>query len=299
MPASLLSILIFILLINPYEGKLSGTDIAIAGSNIIVIQSLILIPAFYFGLNAVLWSVSAEIFFYLLFPIFERYLHRSYGPLLLISIPLATGLLMIAASTAFNYPNYSPSAFFSTTWHGLIYISPLSRLKEFTIGMLAGVFFLNYGHLPRTEGKRHLFSGVELLAIAALIWGLPVLNSYEYILASKVTTPTDITGLFISQILTSLMFSATIFIFALGRGLLSQLLRNKVFVIGGEISFSIYLFHQIFITLHHKNPWLLSWCKQLFHFPVTLIFTIAFSFCIWRWFECPMRTLILRTFRRP
>lgn len=299
LPASLLSIFAFLLLINPYAEKLSGTDIAIAGSNIFLIQSLIPIPAFYFGLNAVLWSVSVEIFFYVLFPLFERYLHRSYGLLLLVSIPLATGLLMIAISKAYNYPNYSPSVFFSTTWHGLIYINPLSRLKEFVLGMLTGVFYLNYRHHPWTGGKRHLFSGVELLAITALVWGLPILNSYGYLLASKATTSAEISGLFISQILTSLMFSATIFIFAVGRGWPLQLLRNKIFVIGGEISFSVYLFHQIFIIWQHKNPWLLSWCQQLYRFPVTLVFTIAFSFCIWRWFECPMRTLILRTFRRP
>ena len=147
--------------------------------------------------------------------------------------------------------------------------------------MLTGVFYLNYRHHPWTGGKRHLFSGVELLAITALVWGLPILNNYGYLLASKLTTSTDIYGLFISQILTSLIFSATILIFAVGRGLPSQLLRN------------------IFIIWQHKNPWLLNWCQQVYRFPVILIFTIAFSFCIWRWFECPMRTLILRTFRRP
>lgn len=124
--------------------------------------------------------------------------------------------------------------------------------------------------------------------------GLPTVRNGGYLLATNLPA-SNILGLYISQLLTAIVFGAIIILFAMEKGLLSRALRKKELVIGGEISFSIYLFHQIFIVWQHKNPWLLDWCPQSFRFVMILAFTIVFSYGIWRWFECPMRALIRRT----
>ena len=135
LPASVLSIAVFILLINP---SLPSLSLPITVANLLLIQSAIPIPAYYFALNAVLWSVSVEVFFYFSFPALEHRLYTMRGRILLFTLPFAIGLLMIALLSYWRFPFYSVSAFNAITGHGLIYISPLSRLKEFTVGMLAG-----------------------------------------------------------------------------------------------------------------------------------------------------------------
>lgn len=135
LPASLLFIAVFILLINP---SLPSLSLPITVSNLLLIQSAIPIPAYYFALNAVLWSVSVEAFFYLFFPALEHRLHTMRGRILLFTLPFVIGLFMIALVSYYRFPFYSVSAFNAITGHGLIYTSPLSRLKEFAVGMLAG-----------------------------------------------------------------------------------------------------------------------------------------------------------------
>jgi peptidoglycan/LPS O-acetylase OafA/YrhL len=112
--------------------------LTITGANLLLIQSAIPIPAYYFPLNAVLWSASVEVLFYLSFPALEHRLHAMRGRILLFTLPFAIGLLMIALASYWHFLFYSVSAFNVITGHGLIYISPLSRLKELTVGMLAG-----------------------------------------------------------------------------------------------------------------------------------------------------------------
>ena len=159
LPASLLSIVVYILLINPYALDPSSPlrpNLAITASNFILAQSLIPIPAYYFALNAVLWSVSVEAFFYLLFPALQRTLNSASGLALLLSIPFLTGFLLVAISSFHNFPGYSASAFTRITWHGLIYINPLSRLKEFTFGMIAGLIYIRIN--PKVSARAPLGS---------------------------------------------------------------------------------------------------------------------------------------------
>jgi peptidoglycan/LPS O-acetylase OafA/YrhL len=303
LPASLLSIAVFILLINPFAFDPSSPlrpNLAITASNLFLAQSLIPIPAYYFALNAVLWSVSVEAFFYLFFPALERRLNSVLGQALLLAIPLFIGLLLVVICSLSNYPEYSASAFNRITWHGLIYVNPLSRLKEFTIGMLAGLAYKRRSHrLLQGNSKMVLSTMFEVLAIVTLAWGLPTLYSFSLAMASKAGIAPVALGTYLHQILTAILFAAIILLFAIQGGLVSRMLRSKAMVIGGEISFSIYLFHQIIILWQHKNPWLLGWCPNQYKFPLFLVFIVAVSYGAWRWFECPMRALIRRAFDRP
>lgn len=296
LPASVLSIAVYILLINPYTQAQSPNP-AITASNLLLIQSLIPIPAYYFALNAVLWSVSVEIFFYLVFPALDRCLHSFSGRILLIFISVLAGILMVSLSLLHQFPDFSASAFNQVTWHGLVYINPLSRLKEFMFGMLAGGWFLamrvQSWIFPR---KAILFTVLEAVAIGALL--LPFLKGHFPMEGTILKGSSPMFSTYLSQSQNGIFFALIILVFAVEGGLLSRALKNRMLVIGGEISFSIYLFHQILIVWQYNNPWVLGWCPMPFRFAVLSLVIILASYGIWRLFECPMRGLIRRAFDR-
>jgi hypothetical protein len=49
---------------------------------------------------------------------------------------------MVAIAASLHLPEYSQSAFHQSTWHRMVYINPLSRLKEFVLGMLFVKLFM-------------------------------------------------------------------------------------------------------------------------------------------------------------
>lgn len=295
-PASILSVLVYILLIGQY-GSSYGLIPFVFVSHIFLAQSLIPIPAFYFALNAVLWSVSVEVFFYLLFPALDRLLKNVWGRVILVMIPLILASLLVYLSTVNHYPNFSAASFRELTWHGLVYISPLSRLKEFVIGMAAGALFIrSLVRSVSSPGQTSLFTVLEASVVVMLFLGLPFVNSLMIKNLTMFQSDPQIPALALSQILAAIFFATTIFIFAFQGGVISRLLRNKVMVTGGEISFSVYLFHQIFVIWQYYNPWALGWCFEGLRFPLFLFALLAFSYAVWRWFECPMRSLVRRAF---
>lgn len=291
-PACILSILACFLLLNPMATGQSPTPL-ITASNLLLVQSMIPIPAYYFALNAVLWSVSVEVFFYLLFPALENSLHSRAGRLVLIAGSLLAGCMMVGFAASHDFPEFSATSYYQTTWHGLVYINPLSRLKEFVIGMLAGAAMVRSQNSMNRRGcSRILFTVLEILAIFLLVWSFPQISSQSMKIAIQISSAPTIAALYISQTLTALIFAITILIFAASKGWISRILANRTLMIGGEISFSIYLFHQILIIWQYKNPWLLGWCPESYRFAVYLATIVLVSYAIWRWFECPMRRLI-------
>lgn len=295
-PASILSILLFILLIGRYGSLNALTPFAFA-SNIFLAQSLIPVPAFYFALNAVLWSVSVEVFFYLVFPVFDCLLKTPFGRFIFIAVPLLLAVFLVHLSAVNHYPDFSAESYRQLTWHGLVYISPLSRLKEFVIGMAAGAFFLrSFVRSAYSLRQLSIFTALEVSVVATLFLGLPFVYSLMFKTLAKLQSDIHIQALATSQTLAALFFASAIYIFAFQGGMISRLLQNKVMIIGGEISFSVYLFHQIFLIWQYYNPWALGWCFVALRFPLFLLVLLSFSYAVWRWFECPMRGLLRRAF---
>ena len=165
------------------------------------------------------------------------------------------------------------------------------------VGMLAGGWFLALRPeswvFPR---QVILFTLLEAMAIGALLW--PVLKGPLPFDWPALKAHSPMLGTYISQSQNGIFFAVVILIFAIQRGLFSQLLTNRILVIGGEISFSIYLFHQIIIVWQYNNPWFLGWCPEALRFPVLSIVIVLMSYGIWRLYECPMRDVIRRVFDR-
>lgn len=299
LPASLLSIATYIILVNPTALSLDSHNLPILGSNLLLLQSLVPVPRYYFALNAVLWSVSVECCFYAFFPHLQRLLSNGWGKIVLLVAPVAVGIGIVALSSHLNLPVHSDATINAVTWTGMIYINPLSRMKEFALGMLAGAAFLKIRRAQFQSGLYFcIFSILEIAALASLIWGVPVLNWIGSVLAYRISLNPVMLGAYIGQALTAGFFAAVILLFACQAGAVSRLLEKKAFVLGGEISFSVYLFHQILLIWQSKNPWVLGWVFPQFRFPIFFVAVMVVSYVVWRWFECPMRVLIRRIFDR-
>lgn len=80
---------------------------------------------------------------------------------------------------------------------------------------------------------------------------------------------------------------------ALGKGKLSGFLSTPLFILLGEISFSIYLLHQLLIRvfkLHIKAEFNIPWWVSYTYFWIILLLT---SYLMWQFVEKPCRKIII------
>lgn len=288
MPATVLSIAVFMLLNQQAPNLANPREMAITISNLLMVQAWIPISSYYFALNAVAWSVSVELGFYLLFPLLHRGLRRKSGQIMIIVVPLVIAALLFLISLWNNLPFDTRPDQNQATWVGLAYINPLARLKEFCAGILAAAVYIKLKERNSWILKsRWLLSVAEIILIGVLTIGF--LN-----VSVPITKHPTLTSMFWYQIVIGILFGAVVTVFAAGEGLIAKALNQRWLLIGGEVSFSIYLFHQILIMWQNKNPWLLNWAPVQARFMLLLLIILVVSFTVWRWFERPMRTVIQR-----
>jgi peptidoglycan/LPS O-acetylase OafA/YrhL len=115
----------------------------------------------YFSYNAVSWSVSTELAFYLAFPFFiDRWCETFWWKLALAaSIVTAT----IALCDLFRLGDYQPDGI---TTHALVYISPLGRILEFVTGIACCSIFRWLW--PRAPTSFMIFTAIEAACVAAI-----------------------------------------------------------------------------------------------------------------------------------
>jgi len=286
MPATVLSIVVIMVLNQQAPNPGNPQAMAVTVSNLLMIQAWIPIPSYYFALNAVAWSVSVELGFYLLFPLLQRRLQQKNGQIIIILVPLIIATLLFLICLWYNLPFDARPGHEQATWIGLAYINPLSRLKEFTFGMLAGIAYIRL-----KEQNSKILKNKTILSIAefALI-GILAVGFFN--VSAPITKNPTLISVFLYQIAMGAMFGAMITVFAAGEGLISKGLNKRWLQIGGEISFSIYLFHPILIMLQNKHTWLLDWAPVRTRFPIMLIIISGVSYIVWRWFEQPMRRMM-------
>src|SRR6185369_13547704 len=133
-------------------------------ANVFMLQAWLPFSKYYFSYNAASWSVSTEFFFYIAFP-FLIYKWR-WTWTAKIGASVAILLLLISVSNGFGLPAYGDPAVgangMSVTQHGLIYISPLSRIFEFIVGMRVAT-------LSKGGGARNRPAEATIIEILALL----------------------------------------------------------------------------------------------------------------------------------
>ena len=282
-PLHLTTLLLFMLMLP--ELWLNHTAISLPLlANLFLLQGWIPVESFFFSFNAVAWSISTEAFFYLSFPFLIKNFARTW-PLKLAS-SLALVLVMANTANLLHLPAMAASA---VSMHGMMYINPLTRIFEFVLGMTVAHLYRRY--LIGRSASWPLAFSVEA-ATAALVY-LLTLNSEKIAHALARQPFIGAAGQIWLQHagVPVLAFALTIAVIAWGRGPLASLLRLRLLVFLGEISFATYLLHRLLLHYYWDH-----FAPEQGLIPIAIYVSVLLlaSYVCWALVEVPCRQLIVK-----
>ena len=194
-------------------------------ANVALVQAWVPDQHIYFGYNAVAWSLSCEVFFYLSFPLLARGISALSGR-------ARCGLVVLVVVALALYPGLfsltvAPRDF--SGWEWTTYVAPLWRLGEFVVGIVAA-FALRDGWRPPVRGWQ------ALSAATGLAVGLLALGLHDGHLPNRPFV--EVVGM--------LVVAAVIVVVAADelRGL-GRVLGSRVRVALGAASYALYLCHAL------------------------------------------------------
>jgi peptidoglycan/LPS O-acetylase OafA/YrhL len=132
------------------------------GAEILLLQAWSTNQQVYYGGNGVSWSLSAEMFFYLLFPLAVIPLKRLGGRGL--AITAAATLAVLAAAPLIASANHMPGYLYSWAF----FVFPPYRFGEFLLGMILARAMMRGMRLPAPA----LLALAATLGLAGEIWGM-------------------------------------------------------------------------------------------------------------------------------
>ena len=299
-PITLISILA-ILLVLPQHIYLPSNHDTIYSSfsfiaNILCIQSLIPVPNFYFGYNAVCWSISVEIIFYLLFPILKRLSILKLSILIVLNSLLAISIGQLLDRLPILH--FSLSDLDAITLEGFTYINPFFRLPEFLCGILACHLFRIANH------SKFLTLSSRISSLSKVVFSIThifVILSLTYLAFSRSSYFPSLSlsaQAVINQLKSGLLFSCVIFSLACYEGPFLRILSSKLLLSLGKISFSFYLFHQPIMILASQLGGINVLGYNILYpsLSIVLIFTLLVSFAFYEYVERPIYSISRKLF---
>lgn len=219
------------------------------------------------------WTLSVEAFFYACFPLLYILQNRSK----LFFIMLGLGLLVVSAVV------WNPNVFVFS------YRFPLWRLWEFVLGMVAASLM----HRFRNQCKFNCEFALVIFFVGAVL-SSTIIKS----------TPWHFFGW--SFMALCCVFSIMIFASCDHRGSKNQLLAGRFWVLAGEISYGVYLFHDgiqryskvVLEKIMGRNLEVLSFLVKLIYILGTSIATIFLAYFLWKYLEMPARIMLRKAFSR-
>jgi peptidoglycan/LPS O-acetylase OafA/YrhL len=235
--------------------------------NMFLVQSYIPNNNVYFSFNGPSWSISNELFFYLMFPfliIFFNKIKKLYYIILLIMIIFLYPILILLTPANLRYD--------------LFYINPIFRIIDFILGIYLFSFYEIFYKIKWffRANKRVVYSVFEISTLSLFL---------IFLFYSKS---------FISDLRYSYYYwipmSLIILVFAFQNGIISHFLSKNIFILLGEISFSFYLIHQIILR------YLVGINIKYYHFASSdialiifaLFISLGFSYLSFSYIEIPL-----------
>ncbi|MEO5589440.1 MAG: acyltransferase [Gemmatimonadaceae bacterium] len=230
------------------------------------------------------WSLSAEAFFYLLFPILGVTAARWRTSRLLLAGIASVGLILVPSllySIGENRALGDVTAATYGPWVAFLKFSPLVHFPQFVIGVLTGMLFLRFRR--NVVGAPCL--GVLTFAIATLIVVVLTL-SYRVpylLLQGGVLAP---------------LFAALVFCLAAGGGTVGFGLATRPLGVLGESSYALYLIHMpLRWHLDRMLPTGAGDATPWVRLGVYVLAAIALSMMIHAFIEVPARARLLVWYR--
>ena len=276
-------------------------------TNLTLLHSWVPSTAWVFSFNGVSWSISTEMFFYLMFPFFLIGTQRSFWIKFFILWAVVVGAVMGMQALA-NNPDFANYDFARVAQ-----ANPLLRLPEFCTGMAVGFLFFNRigsGKTgSKTKPKTELKTGSSRSAVLDSIFEFLALGlipvfmfSYRHFNVSWLIRTAQWGGLpmalWAQYVGTFLVFAIVIYVFARSNGLFARLFGSKWLVFGGEISYAIYMVHFIVIvamdrldwSASNHSPWVLGGC--------VVVISICLACLLYKLVELPSKTFWLGLYNR-
>jgi peptidoglycan/LPS O-acetylase OafA/YrhL len=260
-------------------------------SNLLLLQAWLAPAKYFFSFNGVSWSLSVEAFFYAVFPFLLIGWHRRWWVALGASVLMALAIVRLGDGLDLpNYPYYDPRLGL-TAWLPMVF--PLVRLPEFLTGMAAAVLWFKMRDARPPRRSAILWSCTEIAALGVAYWALAKL---PWVVPRVAQGP--ITTAWIVRCASGPLFAVLIFVFAFGRGYVSRLIGSRVMVFLGEISFSLYMTHEVLAReLVARFPGLLFKGERWTGFLVFWTIEIVLSTALWLAVERPCRRWLIALFR--
>ena len=192
--------------------------------NTFLIQSFIPIKGVYFSFNSVSWSISNELFFYVMTPL----LFIKFNKLKIKEKLIKSSIIIFL--TVFIGIQFAPEIYH----HQIFYINPLLRIFDFILGIILYLIFKKYSLINKNT---FFYSSIKEFA------SILILLLFVYF-------SSDVPQVYRYSIYYWLPMSFIIFTFSFSLGIVSQILSNKIFLYLGEISFGFYLFHHLVINYY-------------------------------------------------
>ena len=282
------------------------------GLNLMLLHAWVPFDRIFFSYNYVSWSISTELFFYLMFP-------------LLVTRPVRwTGLAILIALSLVAAFGWAVDQADLTTWDtagnqlsatGLLYTNPLARLPEFLIGMATGRFFLRpqdavnpseiRGSVAEILALAGLFAGYLMLqhGFAPFVHALLLRSGFTDLPLSAGTAEVTLLGQispFASTLVTEWadhvglapLAALVIYVFAQRRGLVSKALSHRWLMFAGEISFALYLLHQLILRALQQHVHQLGSVDFMLYLTAVLLLAALLHLLV----EKPARQWLVRRF---
>jgi peptidoglycan/LPS O-acetylase OafA/YrhL len=225
--------------------------------------------------NSVLWAISTFAFFWVLYPCLCTLVERHLNSLVKeIAVAVLSYLLAL-------FPFLLIYAGVSSSWYALFRSFPPLRLPTFIPGMIACKWFANYKIPSHRIAQIVAFAVTDLSILFIYLWAFffPESDPESWrggceVLFDALFTP---------------VWCVTLVGLSNGCGLIAMLLRTRVLVFLGQLSFSIYALQMIsdyYLIATGWYPYLdVPVWFQIGFLPVSFATVIAFSVLSYKYFE--------------